>query len=286
VPELPEVETVRRSLLPKLVGHTIEGVEVRWPKAVRYPEPAVFAREIAERRVLDLERRGKHLIVRLSGDRALVVHLRMTGRLLFREEGDPVDPHTTVLFHLDRGKALHFMDVRKFGVMHLVCPEEWDQVSSLRGLGVEPLSGDFTPEYLAAALAGRKGPVKGRLLDQTRIAGLGNIYVDEALHRAGIHPVRPAGSLTRVEVGRLHGAIREVLTEGIAHRGTSVRDYVDGDGRAGVFQERLRVYRRTGQPCQTCATPIRRTVVAGRGTFFCPACQREEETGTRPKRHE
>lgn len=275
---------MRRSLLPKLVGHTIQGVTVFWPKAVRYPEPEAFAAAIEGRRVEDLERRGKHLILRLSGERFLVVHLRMTGRLLYRDENDPVDPHTTVLFHLDRGKALHFMDVRKFGVMHLVCPEEWDRVSSLRGLGVEPLSDGFTPGCLATALEGRQGTVKGRLLDQTRIAGLGNIYVDEALHRAGIHPGRPAGSLSRSEVKKLHAAIREVLAEGIAYRGTSVRDYVDGDGRAGAFQERLRVYRRTGQPCLACGAPIARTVVAGRGTFYCPRCQ--GETGTRPQRRE
>jgi formamidopyrimidine-DNA glycosylase len=283
VPELPEVETIRRSLLPKLVGHTVTGVEILWPRAVRFPAPEAFAAAIRGRRVEDLERRGKHLIVRLSGGRLLVVHLRMTGRLLYRDEADEVSPYTTVLFHLDSGKALQVMDVRKFGVLHLICPEEWDRVQSLRGLGVEPLSERFTPEHLAV-LAGGKGTIKGRLLDQTRMAGLGNIYADEALHRAGIFPGRPAGSLSRAEVGRLHAAIREVLAEGIAHRGTSVRDYVDGDGRAGAFQERLRVYRRTGRPCLRCGTPIQRTVIAGRGTFYCPRCQ--GETGTAAKRPE
>ncbi|MDI6870936.1 MAG: bifunctional DNA-formamidopyrimidine glycosylase/DNA-(apurinic or apyrimidinic site) lyase [Bacillota bacterium] len=283
MPELPEVETVRRSLLPKLAGHTITGVEIFWPRAVRYPEPEAFAAAIRGRRVEDLERRGKHLIIHLSGEQSLVVHLRMTGRLLYRDEGDEVSPYTTVLFHLDGGKALHFVDVRKFGAMHLVCAEEWDQVQSLRGLGVEPLSEEFTPAYLAAMLEGGRGPVKGRLLNQQRIAGLGNIYADEALHRAGIFPGRPAGSLSPVEVERLHAAIREVIAEGLAHRGTSVRDYVDGDGRAGAFQERLRVYRRTGRPCLRCATPIRRTVVAGRGTFYCPQCQEETGTGAGPQ---
>ncbi|MGE5554235.1 MAG: bifunctional DNA-formamidopyrimidine glycosylase/DNA-(apurinic or apyrimidinic site) lyase [Betaproteobacteria bacterium] len=284
MPELPEVETVRRSLLPKLVGHTITGVEIFWPRAVRYPSPEAFAEAIRGRRVEDVERRGKHLIIRLAGDRHLVVHLRMTGRLLYRNEGDEVSPYTTVLFHLDRGKALHFMDVRKFGVLHLVGAAEWERVQSLRRLGVEPLSVEFTPAYLASVLDKGRGPVKGRLLDQAKIAGLGNIYADEALHRAGIFPGRPAGSLSKAEVRRLHDAIREVITEGIAYRGTSVRDYVDGDGRAGAFQERLRVYRRTGRPCLRCATPIQRTVIAGRGTFYCPRCQKE--TGTRSKRHE
>lgn len=279
MPELPEVETVRRTLHPKLTGHTITRVEIFWPRAIRYPEAPEFAREIHGRKVLDIERRGKHLLLRLSGDRTLVVHLRMTGRLLYRDEGEAVDPHTTVLFHLDHGKALHFCDIRKFGVMHLVCPEEWERVSSLAGLGVEPLAAEFTPEYLAGVLAGGKGPVKARLLDQRRIAGLGNIYVDEALHRAGIFPTRPAGSLTQSELTRLHGAIRAVIAEGIDHRGTSVRDYVDGDGRAGAFQEHLRVYQRTGRPCLACGQPILRTVVAGRGTFYCPCCQRETDTG-------
>lgn len=282
MPELPEVETVRRTLLPKLVGHVITGVELFWPRAIRFPEPETFAAELRGRRVLDLERRGKHLILRLSEGRSLVVHLRMTGRLLYRDEGDEVSPYTTVLLRLDRGKALHFVDVRKFGVMHLVCPGEWDRVTSLAGIGAEPLSEEFALEYLEAALAAGKGPVKGRLLDQRRIAGLGNIYVDEALHRAGIYPGRPAGSLSRAELEKLHQAIRQVLAEGIEHRGTSVRDYVDGDGRAGAFQQRLRVYQRTGLPCLACGTPIRRTVLAGRGTFFCPRCQREPGVAAGP----
>lgn len=282
MPELPEVETVRRTLLPKLVGHRIEEVEVRWPKAVRYPDLETFVARLRGRRVEGLERRGKHLLLRLSEGLTLVVHLRMTGRLLYRSATDDVDPHLTVLFYLDRGKALHFVDVRKFGALHLIGEGEGERVSSLWGLGLEPLSDGFTPEYLAGMLAKGKGPVKGRLLDQRRLAGLGNIYVDEALHRAGIFPGRPAGSLTRAEVERLHATIRQVLAEGIAHRGTSVRDYVDGDGRAGSFQEKLRVYRRTGQPCPDCGTPVCRTVLAGRGTFYCPCCQKEGDS-TRAK---
>lgn len=281
MPELPEVETVRRTLRPKLVGHTLTGVEVFWPKAVRYPGLEAFREGLKGRRIEDVRREGKHLILTLSGDRFLVVHLRMTGQLLYRDAGELPDKYTTVLFQLDRDKALHFRDVRKFGVLHLVCAHEWDQVGSLRGLGREPLAEEFTPEYLAGVLAGGKGPLKTRLLDQTKIAGLGNIYVDEALHRAGLHPTRPAGSLTPGEVSRLHAAIQAVIAEGIAHRGTSVRDYVDGDGRAGQFQERLRVYRRTGQACLRCGTPIRRMVVAGRGTFYCPVCQGETGTGQR-----
>lgn len=284
MPELPEVETVRRTLLPKLAGHTLTGAEVFWPKVVRYPDLEAFREGVKGREITDVRREGKHLILVLAGDRFLVVHLRMTGQLLYRDAADVPDKYTTVVLRLDRGKALHFRDVRKFGVMHLVCADEWDRVGSLRGLGREPLAPEFTPEYLAGVLAKGKGALKARLLDQTKIAGLGNIYVDEALHRAGLHPTRPAGSLTPGEVSRLHAAIQAVIAEGIAHRGTSVRDYVDGDGRAGNFQEHLLVYQRKGEPCRRCGAPIQRTVVAGRGTFYCPVCQ--GETGTSPKGRE
>ncbi|MGE5576880.1 MAG: bifunctional DNA-formamidopyrimidine glycosylase/DNA-(apurinic or apyrimidinic site) lyase [Syntrophothermus sp.] len=273
MPELPEVETIRRSLVGRVVGRTITGVEIYLPKAIKNLPEEEFARRLGGTTIRELGRRGKHLIIYLSSGDALVIHLRMTGQLLFLPADMRRHKHTSVVFLFENGQALHFVDQRKFGCLHLVPAGEWAEVSSMREIGPEPLSDEFTLKYLIQALAGRSGRIKALLLDQTLVAGIGNIYADESLFLAGIHPARPASSLSGAEVERLYRAIREVLAEGITHRGTTVRNYYDGEGKAGEFQERLAVYGRGNQPCPRCGTPVVRSRVAGRGTYICPNCQ-------------
>ncbi len=271
MPELPEVETITRDLQPRVVGREIVSVELYWPKALEKPSPEDFVKGIAGRRIESLSRRGKYLIFRLSGEKYLIVHLRMTGRLMHRSGEEAEDPHTRAIFELDDGSQLRYTDPRKFGKLWLV-----DDPNEVVGkLGPEPFSADFTCDYLAGILAKRSGPVKPLLLDQTLIAGIGNIYADEALFLAGIHPKRSARSLSRPEVVRLHNAIRSVLKLGIANRGTTLSDYRDAFGEKGRHQEFLKVFRHAGKPCPVCGTMIQRIVLGGRGTFFCPRCQLE-----------
>lgn len=272
MPELPEVETIRRSLAPRLLGRKIERLEVFLPKAVSGLPPDDAARRLAGQVIGGLRRRGKYLLLEMASGDCLAFHLRMTGRLVLKEGKEPREPHTHLVFTLAGGNELRYVDMRKFGGFHYLTPGA-EVPRGLAELGPEPLSGGFTPEILERILSGRRGPLKSVLLDQRRLAGIGNIYADEILHRAGLRPERAADSLNPAEIARLHGKIREVLAEGIAHRGTTRRDYVDGDGRPGEYQERLRVYGRSGNSCPGCGTPIERTVVGGRGTHYCPRCQ-------------
>ncbi|WP_027718858.1 bifunctional DNA-formamidopyrimidine glycosylase/DNA-(apurinic or apyrimidinic site) lyase [Desulfovirgula thermocuniculi] len=274
MPELPEVETIAKSLSASLPGLVIEKVEVLNSQVIAAPGSGEFCRLVAGRKILGLSRRGKYLLMSLSGDLVLAVHLRMTGRLIHTGPGEPLARHTHLIFFLQNGTQLRYADTRRFGRLWLLAPGSLSTHPGIGSLGVEPLSPQFTPAYLAGALAGRRTRLKSLLLDQRVVAGLGNIYADEALHRAGLHPLRPACTLTGEEVEALHAAIREVLREGIAARGTTVRDYTDGRGQAGTFQEKLRVYRRQGQPCPRCGKPIARLVLGGRSSYFCPGCQR------------
>ncbi|MDI3279932.1 MAG: bifunctional DNA-formamidopyrimidine glycosylase/DNA-(apurinic or apyrimidinic site) lyase [Bacillota bacterium] len=273
MPELPEVETIRRDLTP-LAGRTITDVEVLWPGAIKAPALREFGERVRGQRITGVERRGKHLILCLASGEELIFHLRLTGRLVLTPAEQEPGRHTRAVFFLDEGEALHFADVRKFGTIHLVKAGERQAVSSLAGLAPEPLSEEFTLDWFRSALARRRGPIKGALLDQAVVAGMGNIYADEALFRAGLRPDRPVPELASAEVERLWEAIRAVLAEGIRLRGTSVRDYVDGRGEPGGFQKVLSVYGRKGQPCRRCGAPLQRMRVAGRGTTFCPHCQR------------
>ena len=270
MPELPEVETLARELRGALVGRRIVGVEVRWPRTVAAPDPETFARRLVGRRIREVRRRGKWLLLGLDEGEWLLVHLRMSGRLAVESADAPEDSHTRVVFRLDDGHQLRFSDPRKFGRMVLTaCPEEW-----LGDLGPEPL--DLTPEGLAGMLQGRRVRLKILLTDQRFLSGLGNIYADEVLWRAGLHPLRCADTLTPGEVTRLHGAIRQVLEEAIARRGTTLPDqrYVLPDGRPGEFAAHLAVYGREGAPCPRCGAPIVRIRVGGRSAHFCPQCQR------------
>ena len=273
MPELPEVETVRRRLEPALVGRRFKHVEIDDPRLTRPEDPAEVAAELTGERVEALERRGKYLIVRFESGRVLLIHLRMTGTLLHATPGKPADvPHRRAVVNLDDGSDVVYRDVRRFGTWLLVEPDALDPYLAER-LGGEPLERTFTTRSLAASLANRKAPVKAALLDQRTLAGLGNIYVDEALWRARIHPLRPARELDADEVRALREGIKRALEAGIKRQGATLRDYRQPDGSAGSMQNEFKVYGRLGEPCDRCGTPIEKTRVAGRGTWYCPACQ-------------
>jgi formamidopyrimidine-DNA glycosylase len=273
VPELPEVETVRRRLEPVLVGRRFVRVEIEDPRLTRPEDPAEVAAELRGERVAALERRGKYLVVRFESGRVLLIHLRMTGSLLHAPPGRRVEAsHRRAVVDLDDGSEVLYRDVRRFGTWLLVEPDGLDPYLAPR-LGAEPLGRSFTARSLAARLAGRKAPVKAALLDQRTLAGLGNIYVDEALWRARIHPLRPAGGLGPDELKALRAGIKRALDAGIARQGATLRDYRQPDGRTGSMQGEFRVYGRDGQPCPRCGTPIAKTRVGGRGTWYCPTCQ-------------
>lgn len=274
MPELPEVETVRRTLEPRLVGKTISNVETVTGKIIKQPDLAEFCAGIQGREVAALKRRGKYLLLELSGDKTLVVHLRMTGQFTYCRPESKREKHTHVVFTLSDGHELRYVDIRQFGEMHLLPAGEYSSIYGLSSLGPEPLGEEFSREGFSHCLAGKKTKIKALLLDQTFLAGMGNIYVDEALFRAGVHPERPANRLTVEEAGAVYSAVIEVLAEGIQHRGTSIKDYVDGDGRSGSFQERLKAYGRAGEPCCHCGHSLEKAKVAGRTSVFCPQCQR------------
>jgi len=279
MPELPEVETVARGLRTSLVGRTIVGVEVRWPRSVVPPDPAAFARRLTDQTVTGVGRRGKWVVIALGGGDTLLVHLRMSGRLVLESEACLDDRHLRVLLFLDGGQRLRFSDQRKFGRLVLTA----DPQEVLGELGPEPLGDDLTPERLGEMLARRRGRIKPLLLNQRFLAGLGNIYADEALWRARVHPLRQADTLNAAEVRRLHRAIRSVLQAAIASGGTTLQDeaYQQANGQAGKFASRLAVYGRDGQMCPRCGRAIERITVGQRGTHFCPQCQSLAQ-GSRP----
>lgn len=275
MPELPEVETIRRQLAPHLEGRRVERVEVldaRWSEPAA---PAELADAVEGREVLSVGRRGKYFDVELDGEVHLVMHLRMTGNLLLIPSGGRLEqPYVRVRFALDDGSAVLFADPRRFGTgLALLGDAARDEYFSSR-LGVEPLSPDFTPAALQALAKGRRSPVKAFLLSQERIAGVGNIYADEALFRARIHPLRPVGTLRPRQVEALHAAVVESLEAGIDARGASIDDFRHTDGARGSFQDRFLVHRREGEPCPRCGTTIVKLRAAGRGTYICPRCQR------------
>jgi formamidopyrimidine-DNA glycosylase len=276
VPELPEVETIRLKLEPCIVGRRFDRVEINDPRLVRPFEPNAVAAELEGERVSALERRGKYLIVRFESGRALLIHLRMTGSLRHAAKGTlSDDPHRRAVVNLDDGSDVAYRDVRRFGTWQLLEPGELDPYLDAR-LGVEPLERTFTARRLARQLEGRRAPIKAALLDQRTVAGLGNIYVDEALWRSQVHPLRPAGTLDEEELTQLTRSIKDALKAGVKSQGASLRDYSTPDGGRGRMQDRFRVYNREGHPCQRCGTPIDKIRTAGRGTWYCPSCQRLE----------
>jgi formamidopyrimidine-DNA glycosylase len=273
MPELPEVETIRTDLEQLLPGRRFTGVELLWPGTIAAPAPEALETAIRGRTITGLDRRGKYLVLHLDGDAAVVVHLRMTGRLRWREAGAPRDRHARVVFFLDDGHELHFDDQRKFGRISFVA-DEAERQKVLAKLGPEPLVETFTRPELQRMLKSRRARLKPLLLDQGFLAGLGNIYVDEALWRARLHPLRRSDTLTPAEITRLYEGIVGALRQGIANRGTTLAAYRDLAGSTGQNQEELFVFRREGQPCSRCGTKIQKIRVGGRATYFCPHCQR------------
>jgi formamidopyrimidine-DNA glycosylase len=311
MPELPEVETVRRQLEPELVGKRIEAAEVLDERLTRPEPPDAVERAVAGREVTAVARRGKYLLLGLEGGRTLALHLRMTGNLLLRDpregatadlmksaaaggprlyESRPEPSHVRARFELDDGRILLFTDMRRFGqAVVLDAGDQLDDFFASR-LGVEPLSGDLTPGRLLELAAGRKAPLKSFLLTQTRIAGIGNIYADEALWRARLHPLSPAGSMKAEHAERLVEGIVGALRAGLDHGGASIDDYLDARGERGSMQDEFLVHTREGEPClrppeehrPSPAPVIQRIVVTGRSTYFCPNCQ--ERLRRRPRR--
>jgi formamidopyrimidine-DNA glycosylase len=295
MPELPEVETVRRGLEPVLVGNSIARVEQRRAD-LRFPLPRDFARRLAGRRIVSLDRRAKYLLARLDDGEVLVMHLGMTGRLsidrangvklapgtFVHERTQAPAPHEHIVFHLADGTAIRYSDARRFGSMDLIQADMLPHHALFKGLGVEPLRPEFTPAWLGARLAGKKAPIKAALVDQRLIAGLGNIYACEALYRAKLSPLRLAGTLA-TKTGKptpraeaLVKGVQAVLAEAIEAGGSTLRDYAGADGELGRFQHRFKVYGREGKPCprKGCGGTVRRIVQSGRSTFYCPTCQR------------
>ncbi|NLW24975.1 MAG: DNA-formamidopyrimidine glycosylase [Clostridia bacterium] len=277
MPELPEVETVLRSLKPKLLGKKIVEITVNLPKLIKIPpgDETTLRKNITGSKFVDVKRRGKYLLFYLDNGWVLVIHLRMTGRLLYLKNNQPVEKHTHLIFDLNDEYQLRFHDVRQFGLIYLVPQDSLDLISGLKNLGPEPLSSDFTLDYLQEILKGKRKKAKTFLLDQQEIAGIGNIYADEILFRAWIHPEKPVVELSTGEIEAFWQAIKEKLSQGIKYRGTSIKDYVDGDGRSGSFQEHLKVYGKAGEYCPNCGCAIEKIIVAGRSTCFCPHCQRK-----------
>jgi formamidopyrimidine-DNA glycosylase len=281
MPELPEVETVARDLRPRLVGAEIVGVRSSWARTLRNVDADSFAAAVTGRTIEAVGRRAKLLVIELSGGLGLTIHLKMTGQLFVVGSGAPDDPYVRLVLELDGGRELRFRDIRKFGKIGLYerDPRSRELLIEPGGAGVfaatgpEPLDDAFTLRDFRRRLRARRGRLKPLLLDQSFLAGVGNIYADEALWAARLHPLRPAASLHPADEKRLYDAIRRVLAEAVERRGSSIDDYTAPDGD-GAMQERLQVYQRTGEPCPRCGRPIRRIVVGGRSTHFCSWCQR------------
>jgi formamidopyrimidine-DNA glycosylase len=271
VPELPEVETIRRQLAPHVNGRTIADARILDHRWTRPDAPGPVEAELRGAVVEELGRAGKYLVWSLSGDRYLLQHLRMTGTLLYDAPAPP--PHARVMLDFDDGHRLVYVDPRRFGTGHLVHgASARDEYLGTR-IGIEPLTPGFTAEHLRRLARGRSAPVKAFLLDQRRIAGVGNIYADEALFRARVHPLRPAGRLTGGDWARVRDGIEEALSAGIEAKGASIDDFRHVDGARGSFQDLFLVHRRAGRPCPRCGTTIRKIVVGGRGTYVCERCQ-------------
>ncbi len=271
MPELPEVETICRQLAPHLEGRRLTEVEILDPRWTRPVEPGRVAAQLRGATVERVGRSGKYLIWTLSGERYLLIHLRMTGALLFDFRTGA--QHMRARLRLDDGHELIYVDPRRFGTCHLVLGQAARDAYLEARLGVEPFASEFTAEHLRRLARGRTAPIKAFILDQRRIAGVGNIYADEALFRAGIHPLRPAGRLSATQWSALRDGIEEALAAGIEAKGATIDDFRHVDGARGSFQDRFLVHRRGGEPCQTCGTTIRKIVVGGRGTYVCERCQ-------------
>jgi formamidopyrimidine-DNA glycosylase len=274
VPELPEVETIVADLRPHLVGRTILRAELAFPTIVRHPEPEEFVDAVVGMKIESVGRRGKYILIHLSHDVVLVVHLGMTGQLRLVDQATPLAKHTHAVFFLDDGQQLRYRDPRRFGRLLLGTESALLEARKMPRLGPEPIDPDFAADELHRRLRKRNAPLKAVLLDQKAIAGVGNIYADESLHRARLRPDRIASTVGKKSAARLHESLRESLRTAIANRGSSVDTYRDAWGELGGQQEQLLVYGRAGEPCFTCGRPLRAVRIAGRTTVFCTRCQR------------
>jgi formamidopyrimidine-DNA glycosylase len=274
VPELPEVETIVADLRPHLVGRTITRCELSFPAIVRHPEPEVFVDSIGGMRIESVGRRGKYIFIRLLNNLVLVVHLGMTGQLRLVDAVAPIEKHTHAVFFLDDGRQLRYRDTRRFGRLLLGTERELLAAKKMPLLGPEPIDPEFAADELYRRLRKRHTALKAVLLDQSAIAGVGNIYADESLHRARLRPDRRAGSVSKKSARRLHESLRESLQAAIENRGSSVDTYRDAWGETGRQQEQLLVYGRAGEPCFMCGRPLSSIRIAGRTTVFCRRCQR------------
>jgi formamidopyrimidine-DNA glycosylase len=280
MPELPEVETVVRGLGTSLIGRTIARVTIRWSGSIGAPDPDTFVQQLNGKNITDVDRRGKWIVIKLSGEQTLLVHLRMTGQLMLEPADCPDDEYTRVILTLDSGQRLRFSDMRKFG--RLILTKDVDEV--LGTLGPEPLADDFTLKQFGQMLARRRGRIKPLLLNQRFLAGLGNIYVNEALWQAGVHPLRHANSLSSEEVEALYRAMRSVLRAAVVDGGTTLENgnFRQVDGSSGDFASQLEVYGRECEPCLRCGAPVERIKVGQRSAFFCPCCQPGPKDPGRP----
>ncbi len=274
MPELPEVETVRRTLLPRLVGRKIERILVR-DRRLRFPvDVKRLQRHLRQQKISTLKRRGKYLQFQVESGDYLIIHLGMSGRLFLQQTRVPYGKHDHIAFMLDNGRQLRFRDPRRFGIVEVVAANEIDSYKRFHHLGMEPLSRRCDANYLYTLSRGLKKPIKNFLMDAAKIVGIGNIYANEALFAAAIHPQKPAGKLSRQSWQRLTTAIKKVLRRAIQKGGTTINDFHDGNGNSGYFQLSLSVYGREGEPCSRCARPIRVQRLGGRSTFYCSHCQR------------
>ncbi len=277
MPELPEVETIKNELLPHIFRCQVTGVTLLWEGMVRQPSVEEFRSRLIGQRITGASRRGKYLILNLDSGEALILHLKMTGSLLLKPASVEPEKYVRAVIYLDNETAIHFRDQRKLGAMWLV----EDAGSVVGKLGVEPLEADFTPELLAQLLGSRTAPIKALLCDQNFIAGIGNMYADEALFAAGIHPLRSGGSLSQDEVKRLHHTIQQVLWSAIGNKGASLGSpstYIRPGGQLGTAHVQFKVAHRGDQPCPSCGTPIKRIPVRNCGSYFCPKCQPQRDS--------
>lgn len=274
MPEMPEVEIIRRNLVDRLKDKMIANVEVLLPRLIKWPTVESFASMIIGRTIADFKRKGKYLLLELDNSDIVVIHLRMTGRLCYVGKGVERDAYTKIVFHLNNGDVLTYADTRTLGTLYAIKANELWRISGLANMGPEPLSAEFTIAYLQETLKSNRGKIKSFLLNQKYIGGLGNIYVDECLILSKIHPERVGNSLAVNEIKQLYAAINQVIDAGINDGGTTFRDYRNGNGEKGSHQENLFAYGRTGLPCRFCGSIIEKIEVGGRGTHFCPQCQK------------
>ncbi|MFW6264542.1 MAG: bifunctional DNA-formamidopyrimidine glycosylase/DNA-(apurinic or apyrimidinic site) lyase [Bacillota bacterium] len=274
MPELPEVETIVRGLRGLIKNTIIIDVIVREPRIIAFPELDLFEEMLKDREIIDVQRRGKYILIELESNKTMVIHLRMTGRLLVKEKETDYDKHSHVIFQLDNNYDLRFHNVRKFGRIYLIDSDNYEEAGGLVNLGPDPLEKNFTSDYFRESIKKRKTNIKSLLLNQSFIAGLGNIYVDESLFLAGILPSRKADSLSDSEIEKLYYSIKKVLKKAIKAGGTSFSDYRNAQNKKGYFQNELNVYQRDGKECYNCGGKIEKSKVAGRGTHYCPVCQK------------